>query len=316
MKKLICALLIISMCIMPIQALAAERLGYTVYTDIVTYINHNPIPSYNFNGMTLIAAEDLNSYGFDVFWNEYARTLTINRNKSKNDILPELTFRPLERQLGKRNFAVTTTDVRVFTGNYQYSSFGGLDGKTMINVNDLVCIDNVSVVWVPEVKAVKVWIDDGLEMRSQPFDVRRMDEHFTYYTSCEGLDSWITWDWFDSPTSTCITLAETIGKNSDLCTDCDARIEITDVIDADGRSRLKHGKTVYKFSTPTTVPYFYGLSDKFLSHSIILTNSDLYPDTASGHGGLIKLTYECSYHSYDIDIRVDCLPYEDNSDTI
>lgn len=301
---------------MPIQALAANQLGYTVYTDIVTYINHEPIPSYNFNGMTLIAAEDLSSYGFNVFWNEYARTLTISRNKTKNEITPELTFRPLESQLGKRNFAVTTTDVRVFTENYQYSSFGGLDGKTMINVNDLVCIDNVSVVWVPEAKAVKVWIDDGLQMLPKPFEVRRLDENLTYYTSCYGLDTWLTWKWDALPSSTYISIAETVGEYSDICTACNARIEIIDVIDADGNSRLKNKGTVYTYGKPTTIPYFYGISDKALSHYIILKNSDLYPNTAADHGGLIKLTYDCGNGPQDIDIRVDCLPYEDYSDII
>lgn len=310
MKKFLIGLIFGILCIMPVTVSANTPLGDAVYTDIVTYINHYPIPSYNFNGITLIAAEDLQSYGFNVFWNEYARTLTINRDHSNNDILAMPTFRPLESQLGKKNFTVTTTDVSVYTGNYKYSSFGGIAGKTLINVNDLVCIDNVSVAWVPEVKAVKLWVTDGLKMSDTPFAVRRLDENFTYYESCYGLETWYHWQWKDSPAGVVITIAETDGENSYTCTDCWGKIKVVDVIDADGNSRLKN-KSLYESGKPSVFAYFYDLSDYALAHTIFIDNSDLYPNKAASHGGLIKIEYNCTYGgTFEKTIRVDCLPYE------
>ncbi len=308
MKKFLNIALIIVLSILPVTAFAGNTLGSAVYTDIVAYINHYPIPSYNFNGITLIAAEDLQTYGFDVFWNEYARTLIINRNNS-NEISTEYTFRPLERQLGKKQFTVTSTDVRVFTGNYQYASYGGIDGKTLININDLACIDNVSVVWVPEVKAVKMWVSDGLEMRNTPFNVPRISDNFTYYETCTRLDDpWIHYDTTLLSNTLFITAAETSGEYSDICTDCYTIITVIDVIDADGNSVLKNKKITYN-DYPSVGPYFYGLSDYVLSNWITIKKEDLYPRTAHESGGLVKLNYTCSGTSTEISIRVDQLPY-------
>ena len=308
MKKFVSLLLSVLILMVSLPTFASTVLGDVVYTDIVTYINHEPIPSYNFKGITLIAAEDLREYGFNVFWNEYARTLTITRDPNNNDILPELTFRPLEKQLGKKRFSLTSTDVKVYTGNYRYSSFGGIDGKTLIKVDDLACIDNVSVAWVPEVKAVKVWVKDGLEMSVAPFPVRRIDENFTYRESCMGVSTQTHWMWISSPTCTFLSIAETVGENSSVCTNCFGTIKITDIIDADGKSRLKN--ILLESGRPSVIPYFYGFSDYYLSRSIIIDNDDLYPNTASSHAGLIKFTYSCFGNSINESFKVDCLPYE------
>ncbi|NDO46513.1 hypothetical protein [Clostridium sp. MD294] len=45
-----------------------EKILKIEYTDITAYINGIPIPSYNINGNTAIVAEDLNEYGFEVFY--------------------------------------------------------------------------------------------------------------------------------------------------------------------------------------------------------------------------------------------------------
>ena len=58
MKKIIALFLVTILLLSAVPVYANDILGETVYTDIITYINHYPIPSYNFNGNTLIAAED------------------------------------------------------------------------------------------------------------------------------------------------------------------------------------------------------------------------------------------------------------------
>jgi hypothetical protein len=200
--------------------------------------------------------------------------------------------------------------VKVYTGNHQYSSYGGIDGKTLIPISDLACIDGISVVWVPEIKAVKVWVEDGLEMRKNPFDVRRLDDNFNFYKNCSGITSVYHTQCTSTPDSTIITISETDSKNRGMCCGCSGSIRITDVINSNGDSVLKN-KNLYSYSEPTLVPYFYNTSDFYLSNYIILDDKDLYPYEAEDRGGLIKYTYQCSGGGIiNETIRVNCLPYE------
>ena len=74
MKKRFILLFVFCCCIICISdtAYAAKIIGQATYTDIVTYVNDLPIPTYDINGQTVIVAEDLEHYGFDVqYQNEY-----------------------------------------------------------------------------------------------------------------------------------------------------------------------------------------------------------------------------------------------------
>lgn len=284
---------------------ANENLGDAVYTDIVTYINHVPIQSYNFNGKTLIAAEDLTYFGFDVKWNEYKRTLTITRNKNKNDINIPFVTCPTNDEIGKKEFTVTTTDIGVYTGNYKYSSYGGIDGYTLIDINDLACIDNVSIVWVPEVRALKIWVEDGLEMYN--YMIRPMP-NFTYYEDYSAPEYSYYWNWenTDSVFMLNFYMKTDTGYyvNNDYGT-----LTIRDVIDADGNSILKSSPMSNKGTS--IWPYRYNLSNAYLSLTLFLTADDLLPKTALEEGGIIKFSYNEFGYSETISdsIRVDQLPY-------
>lgn len=56
---------------------AFGKAGNYYYTDIKTYTRGQLMTSYNVGGKTVIVAEDLRSYGFEVVWNGTNRTLTI-----------------------------------------------------------------------------------------------------------------------------------------------------------------------------------------------------------------------------------------------
>ena len=60
-----------------------DIVNYVLYTDIVTYIDGEAIQSYNIEGYTAIIVEDLESFGFDVEWDNEARTLTVVRDPSE-----------------------------------------------------------------------------------------------------------------------------------------------------------------------------------------------------------------------------------------
>lgn len=54
-------------------------IGHTLYTDIVADIDGHPIRSFNVDNHTVVVAEDLRAYGFDVIWHAKERWLEIVR---------------------------------------------------------------------------------------------------------------------------------------------------------------------------------------------------------------------------------------------
>ena len=153
---------------------AAEFAGTVYYTDVVTYINHNPIPSWILNGYPLIAVEDLNNYGFDVLWNPDNKTLRIFRNTAKTTATPVPVYLPRQTKLGTKEVDLYRSDVKVYANEYEYEMVGysGIDGYTLIYVGDLVSLGGVSMYYVPENKAVNVWVD-GMEIaeyRRPPYE--------------------------------------------------------------------------------------------------------------------------------------------------
>ena len=47
---------------------AAAMTKKVIYSDITAYINGLPIPSYNLDDRTVVIAEDLEKYGFDLHY--------------------------------------------------------------------------------------------------------------------------------------------------------------------------------------------------------------------------------------------------------
>jgi len=254
----------------------------------------------------LIVAEDLRAFGFDVWWNEYKETLTITRNSSTK--LGDFPFviAPSSDKVWQKAFDVTTTNVRVFTEGYQYSSFGGIYGKTLINIEDLTCIDGVTISWNPEVKALKVWVQ-GMEMQSVM--LRTFPNGMYYEIEDCYEDYYYNWEWDDSPTTFFLSLYMETGGG--LCINSDrARLAIVDVINADGVSILRN--KVWSDYGTSVAPYLLRRSDGVFASYIHLTPEDLYPKSASEDGGLIKLEYHeygYDYDPYEFTVRVDQLPY-------
>ncbi len=55
---------------------------YIYTTDIQTYLNGNPIRSYNVGGETAIVCEDLTQFGYTVEWNAEKRTLNVGEKRT------------------------------------------------------------------------------------------------------------------------------------------------------------------------------------------------------------------------------------------
>ena len=87
------------------EGTVGEVFGSYYETDIVTTLNGSPIESYNIGGRTFISAEAMRDFGYNVDWNESARTLTITK---------PMDFYKIETDYG----TIKTTDNRKRTTGY------------------------------------------------------------------------------------------------------------------------------------------------------------------------------------------------------
>lgn len=139
---------------------AGTYVGEAVYTDIVTYINHYAIPSWIVNGYPMVAVEDLDKYGFDVLWDQNARTLRIFRNLDEKYPNPIPVYLPETKLLGTKQCDVYASDVKVYANEYEYQmqGFSAISGYTLVYVGDLTSL-GATMYFVKGNKAVNIWID-------------------------------------------------------------------------------------------------------------------------------------------------------------
>lgn len=163
MKKIIASVLTVALLLscfgMVAQAKVGDKIGTALHTDIVAYINHYAIPSFAVNGQSVVVAEDLQKFGFDVFWNQHDRTLTIERNGSVK-VRGTIDVKK-EGATGTKFTDILETDIKVFAGGQQIKSYA-IKGYTMIPIEALTMFGEVH--WVEYQRAVKLWVD-GLQIR-------------------------------------------------------------------------------------------------------------------------------------------------------
>lgn len=168
MKKMMASVLTIVLLLscfsMVASAKVGDKVGTALNTDIVAYINHYAIPSYAVNGQSAIIAEDLRNFGFDVIWNQDSRSLHIYRNQDSE--VNEMYFAK-RGKVGSKYKDVLETDIRVYANGKQISSYN-IDGYTLIPMEELYVFG--PVFWVPEERALKMWVD-GVNMSYQKQDV-------------------------------------------------------------------------------------------------------------------------------------------------
>ena len=159
-KKFFSLVLSISMMLEMVTVTYAKTgdvIGYAKYTDISAYINHYPIISYNINDYTAVVAEDLRNYGFNVVWDGENRSLSITKNTDATQITPYGTVYKYSAKAGENSFPYLQTDIVAYVDGNKVESFN-IDGKTCIYIDALAPYGEV--VWVPEIRAIKLWIED------------------------------------------------------------------------------------------------------------------------------------------------------------
>lgn len=168
MKKFFSLILSMSMILGMVTVTYAKTgdiLGYAKYTDISAYINHYPITSYNINDYTAIVAEDLRNYGFNVVWDGENRSLSITKNSDATQITPYGTVYKYSAKAGQNSFPYLQTDIVTYVNGSAVESFN-IDGKTCVYMDALSSYGDV--IWVPEIRAIKMWISDLPQTTYQP----------------------------------------------------------------------------------------------------------------------------------------------------
>ena len=107
------------------------KLGDVLYSDITAYINGYAIPTSVIKGQTLVVAEDLRYYGFDVVWDGAARTLKVELNTNKK-FAPLTVTKDTINKPGTVKCPYFYTDIITYVSGVQVESFA-ISGKTLIN---------------------------------------------------------------------------------------------------------------------------------------------------------------------------------------
>jgi hypothetical protein len=245
------------------------------------------------NGYSFIKVEDLQYFGFDIKWNEYDKSLRISRNKSNEMSLQIASgFRYKPKNYGREQFKLTNSEIRTYIGNYSYEieSCGGIDGVTLINIDNLSAFGEVK--WYPDISAIKVWIRDGLKIydipQYFPFDWSDVNFHDNISGgNTYNLYSYKLGDSYD------IFIEFYDEKNGEI-TDCYAEdynySYFNDLIiyDSDGNVIYKGG---YTRSKKSYFPYFLGITNVPMVNVIEIPILSI-KQTAKGDGkGLIKFSF-------------------------
>lgn len=177
MKKMVPILLtmviLISCSTILAQAKTGDVIGSALHTDIVVYINNYAIPSYAVNGQSAIVAEDLRNFGFDVIWDNYSRSLTINRNSN-----PYVKPMQVEKgyKTGSHFTSILETDIKVWALGRKLTSYA-INGYTMIPAEELTMFGTVT--WKENERALKIELDN-LEIRESMQAIEKVQTTIDY----------------------------------------------------------------------------------------------------------------------------------------
>lgn len=172
--------------VLPAQAVG-EVMGHIYHTDIAAKIDGHPIRSYNIGGTTVVVAEDLRQYGFDVIWSAGERTLAVERAPGKaadGDYQASGQGKPAGTVAGN----ILATDIQTYVQGELVESFN-IGGETAIRMSDLaVCGD---LTWDPETDLADLTLaadpmEAALERERTRLENAGLSYTFDLYPSAQG----------------------------------------------------------------------------------------------------------------------------------
>ncbi len=136
MRKILSIFLCILIITAGISVYAAngDIAGYIYSTDIVAYIDGVAIPSYNIGGKTVVIAEELAPYGFEVIWDESSRRINIY-TKAMPDTVPQYT--PQKAKVsGRVTGYIYESDIVALVNGMWVESYN-IGGRTALVIEDM-----------------------------------------------------------------------------------------------------------------------------------------------------------------------------------
>ena len=129
----------------PARATVGDVIGTVCWSDIVAKVDGEPIPSYNWDGETVIPAELLGHYGMSVIYDWDRRELRINWAP---DGERSGTYTPPEDRpaAGTPAYDILETDIVTYIQGKPVQGLN-IDGTTMVRLSDLAACGTVT--WNP-----------------------------------------------------------------------------------------------------------------------------------------------------------------------
>lgn len=160
MKKITCALLCVMLCVSLCSGTVFAYESYDViYSDITVCINHYNIPSFVVNGQSVVVINDLTSYGLHL---EKTSNGGYNITCIGYSQIKPAKYEIDVNQLGTCVGTAQKNVVPVYINNYRVDSYQ-MNGYTLVPAETFTAIGKVN--WVPEQKALKIWIE-GLPLKA------------------------------------------------------------------------------------------------------------------------------------------------------
>lgn len=140
MKKRIACLLVLSILAAPCAyAAVGDEAGFIYTTDIVADIDGMAVPSYNIGGKTVVIAEELEPYGFEVVWDAENRLLNVYTKAMPDSapyFVPEKSAEP-----GKIAGTIYESDIVAYVNGMWVESYN-IGGRTALVMEDMASTDD------------------------------------------------------------------------------------------------------------------------------------------------------------------------------
>ena len=134
MKKILAVLFVIFIVSVSVLAKSGDIAGKYYSTDIVTTLNGVEIDAINIGGETLISAEDMKYYGFNVLWDSKARELRItSKDHADSGIPPEVKKSSLPSGSVLGNYY--ETDIKTYLNGKVITAYN-IGGRTYIHAEE------------------------------------------------------------------------------------------------------------------------------------------------------------------------------------
>lgn len=139
MKKIMLFFVLLAGLSVTAYAAPGDTAGHIYTTDIVADIDGMAVPSYNIGGKTVVIAEDLEPYGFEVIWNEEERTLSVY-TKAMPKELP--AYEPEKAAVsGLIAGTIYETDILTYVNGMPVESYN-IGGRTAVVIEDMASEDD------------------------------------------------------------------------------------------------------------------------------------------------------------------------------